>query len=93
MGNLALWIAALVPSLVTKVLASVGFGVVVLTGLTAVTGQLEGYIYSSFGQFPGDIAGLLNLAGFGMAINIILGAITARVSLYVLLKSTRIIGA
>lgn len=89
---LAAWLASLVPGLVARVLAAIGFGLVTITGLQLVTGQLLDYVTSSYDGIPGAVLGLMNLAGVGMAMNIILGAITARVALYVLTKSTRIIG-
>ena len=92
MGNLGLLLASMVPTLVRKVLAALGFGIVTITGLTVVTDALKQNIINTFGGIPGDILAVANLAGMGTAINILLGALSARVALYVLLKSSRIIG-
>lgn len=88
----AAFLAALVPSLVARVLAALGFGLVTVVGIDFVSDQLLGYLTSSIGGLPASIAGLLGLAGVGAGLNIILGAITARVALYVLTRTSRIIG-
>lgn len=89
---LGLWLAALVPSLVARVLAALGFGLVAVTGLTAITQQLETYVMNSVGGMGGAILGLLNLAGMSDALNILLGAMTARIALFLLTKGTQIVG-
>lgn len=89
---LAAWFASLVPGLTKRVLAALGFGVVVVTGVNAIYGQLEGYIYSSLGQIPSSVLLLLNLGGLGDGLNIVIGAVAARIGLYVLTNSSRIIG-
>lgn len=90
--NLALWLASIVPGLTKRVLAALGFAVVMVAGLEAVTAQLIGYIYSSVGGITGDTLALINLAGFSTGLNIIIGAISARLALYVLANSSRIVG-
>ncbi|OYY94267.1 MAG: hypothetical protein B7Y41_08085 [Hydrogenophilales bacterium 28-61-23] len=90
--NLAAWIASLVPSLVGRVLAALGMGLITIGGLTVISTQLLAYITSSIGGMPADILGLLGLAGLGDALNIVVGAITARLSLYALTQSSKVIG-
>lgn len=90
--NLAAWIASLVPSLVGRVLAALGMGLITIGGLTVISSQLLGYITSSIGGLPADVLGILGLAGLGDALNIVVGAITARLSLYALTQSSKVIG-
>jgi hypothetical protein len=91
-ANLALWLTALLPSITKRLLAALGFGVVSVLGVNVVAGQLEAYIYQSVGGFPADMLLLVNLAGFGIALNLILGALTARLALYAMTNTTRILG-
>ncbi len=93
MVNLALWAAAIVPSITRSILAAVGFGIFTIVGLTAITGTIEQYIYTSVGGFSSDLLMVLNLGGMSAGLNIVLGAFTARIALYVLTNSRRIIGA
>ena len=90
--TLGIWIASLVPSLVGRVLAALGLGLVTVTGLTAVTGAIEEFMYSHWAGMPSDIVQILSLAGFGGEVNIVLGAMAARVAYHVLASSSRIIG-
>lgn len=90
---LMLLLGSLVPGLVAKILLAVGFSVVVVSGVNTVAGELQDYVYQSVGGLPADALMLANLAGLGTGMNIILGAITARLALYVLTSTKRIIGA
>lgn len=89
---LGAWLASLVPGLVARVLAALGFGIVTMTGLNTVADTLLNHLYTSYNSIGVSTLQLMNLAGFGEGLNIIIGAITARISLYVLTKSSRIIG-
>jgi hypothetical protein len=89
---IATWLATLAPSLVKRTLAALGLGVVVITGLASVGDALNGYISSAFAGLPADLLAIMNLAGIGLGLNIILGAIAARMALYVLMASSRVIG-
>lgn len=90
--NWATWLAAMVPGLVARVLASLGLGLVTITGLHATTDALLGYLQSAIGGLPSDVLGLINLAGFGTAANIILGALAARIAFYTLSKAALVVG-
>jgi hypothetical protein len=89
---IATWLASLAPSLVKRVLLSLGFGVAVITGVNHVGTQLNELIASSFNGIPGDMLAVMNLAGLGTGLNFILGAVAARLTLYVLISSSRVIG-
>lgn len=92
MASVAVWLAALLPSLVARVLAALGMGVITVTGFNIAWNQLKAIIISNFQGFPADIAALAGLAGVGTGIGIILGAITARVTFMALMSGARIAG-
>lgn len=92
MTNLGLWLSAMIPTLVGKVLAALGFGLITLTGLETVTDILLSQVTSSVGGIPTDILQLLNLAGMSTGLNMLLGAMAARFALYMLTTSTRLVG-
>lgn len=86
------WLASLAPSLVKRVLLSLGFGVAIIAGINEVGGQLTATIASSVQGIPADMISVMNLAGLGTGLNMILGAIAARITLHVLVASSRVIG-
>lgn len=92
MQSIAVWLAALLPSLAARVLASLGLGVVTVTGFTVAWDSLKSIIIANFSGFPADIAGLAGLAGVGEGLGIILGAITARVTFSAIMSASRIAG-
>lgn len=89
---IATWLASLAPSLVKRTLLALGFGVAVIAGISSVAGQLQEYIYANVNGLPADLLGIMNLAGMGTGLNIVLGAIVSRVTLHVLVASSRVIG-
>lgn len=93
MGNLALWLSSMVPSLVGRVMLALGLGVLTITGIDLAWGTLQGTLLSALAGLPADVIGLAGLAGVGDALGYVLGAITARVTLAALTNSARIIGA
>lgn len=92
MANLAVWLAALLPSLAARVLASLGLGVVTVTGFTVAWDSLRQTIIDNFAGFGADMAGLAGLAGVGEGLGLILGAITARVTYKSLMSAAKIAG-
>ncbi len=92
MQAIAVWLAALIPSFVGRVLAALGMGVVSYVGLDLAWTQLHTLIVSNFQGLPSAAIGLMSLAGVGDALGIMFGAITARVAFTVLASSARIAG-
>lgn len=88
----AAWLTSLVPSLVGRVLLALGFSVVTITGVDAVGAQIMGYIATAHAGIGADTLAVMNLAGFGAALNILIGAVTARIALYVMTSAAKIIG-
>lgn len=92
MSTVALWLAALLPSLVGRVLFALGMGVATLTGFTLAWDTLKNIIITNFQGIPADITALIGLAGVGTGLGIIFGAITARVAFAALLSAKKIVG-
>lgn len=92
MQAVAVWLAALIPSFVGRVLAALGMGVVTMTGFDVAWGQVHDLIISNVQGLPAAAAGLAGLAGVGEGLGIVLGAISARVAFTVLMSSARIAG-
>jgi hypothetical protein len=89
---LAAWLAAILPSLAARVLASLGLGVVTITGFVTAWSSVKSLIISNFAGIPSDIAGLIGLAGIGEGLGIIFGAIATRVAFAALHAGTKIAG-
>ena len=89
---LAPFLLGLVGSMVGRVLASLGFSVVVISGVEASIGGLKTLVVNSANTLPADVMQLFLLAGGGVALNIILGAVSFRVSLWAITKSVSVLG-
>lgn len=89
---IAVWLAALLPSLVGRVLAVLGLGVVTMSGFMAAWGVLKGHILTNFEGFPAAMMGLAGLAGVGEGLGLILGAITAKVAFVAIQSASKIAG-
>mgnify|MGYP001806290380 FL=1 len=92
MANLAAWFAALIPTLVGRVMLALGFGVLTVAGIDAGWDALRDELYANLGAMPLSIIQLSGLSGAGDALAYIIGAISARIALYVATKGARIIG-
>jgi len=90
--NFTAWLASLVPGMVARVLAALGFGYLTVQGLDLAFDQVRGQVYASLGGLPADMMALAGLSGAGEGIGIILGAIAARVAYYALVNGTKLIG-
>ncbi len=77
-GQFIFWV--IVP-LVVKVIKALGIGAVLYVGINVVMGQAESYITSNLGQTAADLRGLLGLAKVDIAINILLSAVSTRLTL------------
>ncbi len=92
MGNLAIWLVGLVPTLVGRVLLALGMGIVTIKGIDIAWTGLQNQLLAALVGLPSDLLNLLGLAGVGNALAYILGAITARVTLAALTNTARIVG-
>lgn len=89
---LATFLIGMVGSIVGRVLVSLGFTVVTVIGVEASIGTMRNFLISSVASLPADVFNLFLLAGGGVALNVILGAISFRLSYWAITKATRIIG-
>lgn len=67
--------------LVTRVLAALGIGTVSFTGVNAMMNQAKSFVLGNFSGLGADVAQLMGLFKFDVAINIVLAAITTRLAL------------
>lgn len=89
---IAAWLLSMVGGIVGRVLLALGFSVVSMVGFEVAVGTLKNSVISSSMSLPGDVLSLFLLAGGGMAMNIIFAAITFRVSIWAIQRSTRLLG-
>ena len=89
---LAAFLLSLVGSVVGKVLLALGFSVVTMVGFELAIDGLKGQMINGMHSLPVDVLNLFLLAGGGIAVNIILGAITFRVTIWSITKATRVLG-
>ena len=92
MPALASFLLGIVASLVGRVLVALGFSVVTIVGFDAAIGKVKDLVYNSTYALPADAMQLFFLAGGGVALNIIFGAITFRLSLWSITKSVQLVG-
>lgn len=76
--RLAVWLLALMPTLVSRVLVSLGIAVVTTVGVGEVVDEVKAQMIARFYQLPADMLDVFLLVGGGQAMGLILGAITTR---------------
>lgn len=91
--KLGTWLLALVQPMLGKILASLGFSVVTITGVNVVVGQLKQQAISGFALLSPEMLNLFLLAGGGTGLGIILGACATKLLLWQLESATRILGS
>lgn len=75
------FLSSIVGPLVAKVLTALGVGLVTYTGITLVLDQSRDAIVANIGATGAAYVAIFGLAKVDVAINIILGAVTARATL------------
>lgn len=85
-------ISLLRPAL-AKILTSLGFSVVSIVGMNALLAQLKTSLTSSFNSLPSDALNLFLLGGGGTALGIVFGALTTKLLLWQIQRSTQILGS
>lgn len=91
--KLGAWLLMMVEPLLARVLVSLGFSVVTITGLQAITSGLKGQAVTGLGLLQPEAAALFGLAGGPEGLGIILGACATKLMLWQLQSATRIIGS
>ena len=92
MGGLLAAIAGLAAPMAARVLASLGFGVVTITGVALSADSLKELVMSHLSAGPGAALQIAGLAGVWVALGMIFGACSFCVSLFALTKAVRIAG-
>jgi hypothetical protein len=87
------WLLAMMRPLLAKILVSLGFSVVTITGLQAVTMNLKGQALSALTMISPETLALFSLAGGPVGLGIILGACATKLVLWQLQSATKILGA
>jgi hypothetical protein len=86
------WLVAMMQPLLAKILLSLGFSVVTITGLTAVVNNLKGQFTSALGAMNADTLNLFLLANGHIGLGLILGACATRLMLWQIQSATKILG-
>lgn len=86
MTTLAAFLLSITGSLAARVLLSLGFGFVTYTALTTIASSIVSSVTSSYNGMASTTLNILNLAGVGQGIGIILAAITTKAALTAIKK-------
>ncbi|MFV9684507.1 MAG: DUF2523 domain-containing protein [Pseudomonas sp.] len=78
---LATFLGSIVAGLAFRVLASLGFAYVAYVGIGQLIDTVKDYVRGLFNAVPHEVAAVLGLAKFDVAINIIIAAVIARLLL------------
>lgn len=90
--KLGTWLLSLASPLLGKILLSLGFSVVTITGMEAILSQVRTQLVGGLAGMSADMFNLFLLAGGGQALGIITGALTTRLLLWQIQNATRILG-
>lgn len=89
---LAAFLMSMVGPLVGRVLLALGFSIITVGGMDIVMGQLKSQLHAAGMGMGADAFGLFQVAGGGIGLGIIIGAINTRIALWTATKATSIIG-
>lgn len=90
--KLGTWLLGLLQPALSRILATLGFSVVTITGMDALLTQLKQSMVSGLGGMGADMFNVFLLAGGGQALGIITGALTTKLLLWQVQNATRILG-
>lgn len=83
------FLAAAVGPLAVRVLTALGVSVITFTGVTAAVEGLVSAVQSGWGGMPAAMAGLVGVSGAPEALGLVLGAVNARVALWVAASASK----
>lgn len=86
------WLLSLISPFMGKILASIGFSVVTITGMGVILDQVKQQFVASANAMPADVINLFLLAGGGQAIGMVTGALTTKFLLWQISNSSKILG-
>lgn len=93
MSSLAQLLLRLVGPIVARVLAALGLSLLTVKGADIAVDRLKTIVVEGANGLPSQALSLFLLAGGGVALNMIFGAITFRVVYWGLSKGARMLGA
>ena len=89
--SIATFLLGLIGPLAMRVLATIGFTAITVTGVKAVVDALITSAQTAWGGVPAAMAQLASLAGLPEVAGIIAGAALARVAMWQIAQATRLI--
>ncbi|GKS89106.1 DUF2523 domain-containing protein [Acidovorax sp. SUPP2539] len=86
------WLLSMMQPLIARILTSIGFSVVTITGFQIAVGQVKDLVKGGINTLPADMLNLFLYAGGGTGVGMILGAITTKLLLWQIQSATQILG-
>ncbi len=86
------WLLSLVTPWLAKILTALGFSVVTVVGFNLAINAVKDQLVSSVNQLPADMLNVFLLAGGGVALGMVTGAVATRLLLWQIKNATRILG-
>ena len=86
------WLLSLLQPFIAKILLSLGFSVVTITGFEYAIGQIKAQLITSVNSLPVDLLNVFLLSGCGIGIGIVLAAVAVKVTLWQISNATKILG-
>lgn len=90
--NLGTWLLAMVQPLLGRILASLGFSVITITGMQVAIDAVRDQFIGGVNALPADMLNLFLLSGGGVAFGMVMGAVTTRVVIWQIQSATKILG-
>lgn len=87
------WILSLLQPMVAKVLVSLGFSVVTVTGLTGIVNTLKSDAINGLGLVSPETLNLFLIAGGAQGLGVIFGACATKLMLWQIQSATKILGS
>jgi len=90
--KLGTWLLALIQPMIGRILTSLGFSIVTITGLNIAVDQVKNLVKDGINSMPADMLNLFLYAGGGVGLGMIFGAITTKLLLWQVQRATQILG-
>lgn len=90
--NLGTWLLSLMQPLAARILSALGFSVVTIGGMSAVLTSIKTELVNRAQTMPVEIMNVFLLAGGGIAMGIVVGALTTKMLLWQLENTVKILG-
>ena len=92
MIQIGAWLLAMVTPLLGRILVSLGFSVVTITGMTLVITTARDQFLTMANSLPADMLNVFLLAGGGVGFGMLVGAVTTRVMIWQIQNATKFLG-